>query len=128
MPANLIISPDSGSVKKDIHIDNIKSEIELQSLDSNVIQHFSEDHMSEDKVGVGLVIYHSNSEIHTESKGIEPKANIYDAKMYGLALAANCAITRAACLKATHVDIYCNNQAAIQSITSLDCHPAQYAS
>ncbi|KAJ1300857.1 hypothetical protein OPQ81_002496 [Rhizoctonia solani] len=128
MPPNLIISPDSGGVKKDIHIDNIKSEIAARSLDSNIITCFSDGHMSEDKVGVGLVIYHSNRELLAESKGIGPKANIYDAEMYGLALAATCATTRATRLKATHIDIYCDNQAAIQSIARLDCHPAQYAS
>ncbi|KAF8749714.1 Reverse transcriptase (RNA-dependent DNA polymerase) [Rhizoctonia solani] len=72
-------------------------------------------------------IIHSFSDGHAGALNGIPKANIYDAEMLGIALCLGRSVQIAKQVQANRIVIYCDNQAAVKSISSLQQHPAQYA-
>ncbi|KAJ1301862.1 hypothetical protein OPQ81_009089 [Rhizoctonia solani] len=131
-PDNLFVQADSYRLPKKEYINQIKDLVQIQQSSSTSLVGFSDGHMSVvrgcRKVGVGYVITRHMQTIHRFSAGIGPRASIFDAEMLGLASCIKRATQTAALQEINHIHIYCNNQAAIQSITSLHPHPAQYAS
>ncbi|CEL62318.1 hypothetical protein RSOLAG1IB_10377 [Rhizoctonia solani AG-1 IB] len=77
---------------------------------------------------IGYTIWADNHEVHHETKNIGPRSSIYDAEMLGIALCFKQAAAIAAQRNRPHIYICCDNQSAVNSICSLDRHPAQFAS
>ncbi|CCO28762.1 RNA-directed DNA polymerase from mobile element jockey [Rhizoctonia solani AG-1 IB] len=103
----------------------------IQSCPQSIIG-YSDGHADETdgkpECSIGFTIWTHNREIHSETKNIGPRSNIYDAEMLGIALCLRRATNIAIQNGLSNVYICCDNQSAVKSICKLDRHPAQYAS
>ncbi|KAG8713231.1 hypothetical protein FRC08_013528 [Ceratobasidium sp. 394] len=80
------------------------------------------------KVGVGFCILRKKEEVQAAKRSIGPRADIYDAEMSALALAAHAACTLATQSSTHEIHFYTDNQAALKEVCNLRPHPGQYAS
>ncbi|CCO36540.1 putative RNA-directed DNA polymerase from transposon BS [Rhizoctonia solani AG-1 IB] len=80
------------------------------------------------KVGVGYSIVWRSSEVARFSGGIGPRADVFDAEMLGLALAARRSVRFAKSHNIRKIHLFSDNQAAVRMINRLGGHPAQFAS
>ncbi|KAF8752989.1 Reverse transcriptase (RNA-dependent DNA polymerase) [Rhizoctonia solani] len=113
-PDQLSIDEKSPSATKKAAAKVIQNEIEEaeSNPNGNTIHSFSDGHAGSLN---GTIPQH------------RPRANIYDAEMLGIALCLNKSVSIAEQVQAKRIIIYCDNQAAVKAISSLQRHPAQYA-
>ncbi|KAF8749499.1 Reverse transcriptase (RNA-dependent DNA polymerase) [Rhizoctonia solani] len=97
----------------------------------NTIHSFSDGHAGSlngvPKIGLGFIVKYGHQTLARQSYSIGPRANIYDAEMLGIALCLKKSVAIAEQVQAKRIIVYCDNQAAVKTISSLQRHPAQYA-
>ncbi|KAF8689557.1 Reverse transcriptase (RNA-dependent DNA polymerase), partial [Rhizoctonia solani] len=101
------------------------------NLKGDTVHSFSDSHAGHlngvPKVGLGFVVKFGHQTLARHSHSIGPRANIYNTEMLGIVLCLNKSAFIAEQVQAKQIIIYCNNQAAVKAIASLQRHPAQYA-
>ncbi|QRW18647.1 Reverse transcriptase (RNA-dependent DNA polymerase) [Rhizoctonia solani] len=132
-PDQLSIDEKPPGATKNAAAKVIQNEIEEaeSNPNGNTIHSFSDGHAGSlngvPKIGLGFIVKYGYQILARQSYSIGPRANIYDAEMLGIALCLNKSVSIAEQVQAKRIIIYCDNQAAVKTISSLQRHPAQYA-
>ncbi|QRW26615.1 RNase H domain-containing protein [Rhizoctonia solani] len=131
-PEQLIIRSDSGGQKRDDYRNEVPSKISVLEECHASVHGYSDGHAVVSsgirKIGVGYVIRAGKRTLSSESFGIGPRANIYNAEMLGILLAFLRAKKIAESQGNCNIHIFCDNQSAIKVIADLSRHPCQFAS
>lgn len=74
------------------------------------------------KTGWGWVLFQGNSEISKGGGSLRPRATIYDAEAWALAIRLNHTLSKAHAIDATHIHILCHNRPSLP-VTPREPHP-----